>query len=84
MKQVIKILLMAVLTVLLVFETAEVGRSIISAFADSSSRKPLDLERHTGVAYLEQVQCTGSLLTGGLYAITAAHCLNEGGVKVPA
>ncbi len=75
---------MAVLTVLLVLEAAEAGRSIISAFADSSSRKPLDLERHTGVGYLEPVQCTGSLLTGGLYVLTAAHCLNEGGVKVAA
>jgi secreted trypsin-like serine protease len=84
MKKVIKILLMAVLTVLLVLEAAEAGRSIISAFSDSSSRKPLALERHTGVAYLEPVQCTGSLLTGGLYLLTAAHCLNEGGVKVPA
>ena len=84
MNKVIKILLMTILTVLLVLETAEVGRSIISAFGDSSSRKPLALEQHTGVAYLEPVQCTGSLLTGGLHILTAAHCLNEGGVKVPA
>ncbi|MCC3531535.1 MAG: trypsin-like serine protease [Microcoleus sp. PH2017_22_RUC_O_B] len=84
MKSAIKILLMTVLTVLLVLEAAEAGRSIISAFADSSSRKPLALERYTGVAYLEPVQCTGSVLTGGLYVITAAHCLNEGGVKIPA
>ena len=84
MKSAIKILLMAVLTVLLVLETAEIAHSIISAFGDSSSRKPLALNQYTGVAYLEPAQCTGSLLTGGLYVLTAAHCLNEGGVKVPA
>ncbi|MEG4116672.1 trypsin-like serine protease [Microcoleus sp. N9_B4] len=84
MQSVIKVLLMAVLTVLLVLETAEIGRSIISAFPDSSSRKPLALNQYTGVAYLDSASCTGSLLTGGLYLLTAAHCLNEGGVKVPA
>lgn len=84
MKSVIKILLMAVLTILLVLETAEIAESIISAFPDSSSRRPLALNQYTGVAYLEPTQCTGSLLTGGLYILTAAHCLNEGGVKVPA
>ncbi|WP_445242882.1 trypsin-like serine protease [Microcoleus sp. N3A4] len=83
MKSGIKILLMLVLTVFLVLETAEIGRSIISAFGDSSSHRPLALNQYTGVAYLEPVQCTGSLLTGGLYILTAAHCLNEGGVKVP-
>jgi len=83
MKSGIKILFMLVLTVLLVLETAEIGRSIISAFGDSTSHKPLTLNQYTGVAYLESVQCTGSLLTGGLYILTAAHCLNEGGVKVP-
>ncbi|MGL5064742.1 MAG: trypsin-like serine protease [Microcoleus sp.] len=83
MKQAIKILLMAVLTVLLVLEAAESGRSIVSAFVDSNSRRPLALNRYTGVAYLEPLQCTGSLLTGGFYILTAAHCLNEGGVKVP-
>ncbi|WP_293341779.1 trypsin-like serine protease [Microcoleus sp. CAWBG58] len=75
---------MAVITVFLVLQTAEIANSIISAFGDSSSRKPLALNQYTGVAYLEPAQCTGSLLTGGLYIITAAHCLNEGGVKVPA
>ncbi|MEG3908919.1 trypsin-like serine protease [Microcoleus sp. w2-18bC1] len=84
MQSVIKVLLMAVLTVLLVLETAEIGRSIISAFPDSSSRKPLALNQYTGVAYLDSASCTGSLLTGGLYLLTAAHCLNEGGVKVSA
>lgn len=84
MKKAIKILLMTVLIVLLVLETAEVGRSIISSFADSNSHKPLALNRYTGVAYLEPIQCTGSLLTGGLHVLTAAHCLNEGGVNVPA
>ncbi|MEG4029883.1 MULTISPECIES: trypsin-like serine protease [unclassified Microcoleus] len=84
MQSVIKVLLMVVLTVLLVLETAEIGRSIISAFPDSSSRKPLALNQYTGVAYLDSASCTGSLLTGGLYLLTAAHCLNEGGVKVPA
>ncbi|MEG4085975.1 trypsin-like serine protease [Microcoleus sp. POL10_C6] len=84
MQSVIKVLLMAVLTVLLVLETAEIGRSIISAFPDSSSRKPLALNQYTGVAYLDSASCTGSLLTGGLYLLTAAHCLNEGGIKVPA
>jgi secreted trypsin-like serine protease len=82
MKSAIKILLMAVFAVFLVLETAEIGRSIISAFPDSSSRKPLALSQYTGVVYLEPVQCTGSLLTGGLYILTAAHCLNEGGVNV--
>ncbi|WP_293354691.1 MULTISPECIES: trypsin-like serine protease [unclassified Microcoleus] len=75
---------MAVITVFLVLQTAEIANSIISAFGDSSSRKPLALNQYTGVAYLEPAQCTGSLLTGGRYIITAAHCLNEGGVKVPA
>jgi len=84
MKSRIKILLIAVVTVFLVLETAGVGRSIISAFPDSSSRKPLALNQYTGVAYLDSASCTGSLLTGGLYVLTAAHCLNEGGVKVPA
>ncbi|MEG4623932.1 trypsin-like serine protease [Microcoleus sp. w1-18aA5] len=84
MQPVIKVLLMAVLTVLLVLETAEIGRSIISAFPDSNSRKPLALNQYTGVAYLDSASCTGSLLTGGLYLLTAAHCLNEGGVKVSA
>jgi secreted trypsin-like serine protease len=83
MKSGIKILFMLVLTVLLVLETAEIGRSIISVFGDSTSHKPLTLNQYTGFAYLESVQCTGSLLTGGLYILTAAHCLNEGGVKVP-
>jgi secreted trypsin-like serine protease len=80
MKSAIKILLMAVFAVFLVLETAEIGQSIISAFPDSSSRKPLALNQYTGVTYLEPVQCTGSLLTGGLYILTAAHCLNEGGL----
>ncbi|WP_293360406.1 MULTISPECIES: trypsin-like serine protease [unclassified Microcoleus] len=84
MKSAIKILLMAVITFFLVLQTAEIADSIISAFGDSSSRKPLALNQYTGVAYLEPAQCTGSLLTGGLYVLTAAHCLNEGGVKVPA
>ncbi|MEP6488255.1 trypsin-like serine protease [Microcoleus vaginatus GB2-A3] len=84
MKSGIKILLIAVVTVFLVLETAGVGGSIISAFPDSSSRKPLALNQYTGVAYLDSASCTGSLLTGGLYVLTAAHCLNEGGVKVPA
>ncbi|MEG4166275.1 MULTISPECIES: trypsin-like serine protease [unclassified Microcoleus] len=84
MKSEIKILLIAVVTVFLILETAEVGRSIISAFPDSSSRQPLALNQYTGVAYLDSASCTGSLLTGGLYVLTAAHCLNEGGVKVPA
>ncbi|MEG3918282.1 trypsin-like serine protease [Microcoleus sp. T3_A4] len=84
MKSLIKVVLMAVLTVLLVLETAAIGRAIISAFGDSSSRKPLAFNQYTGVAYLEPIQCTGSLLKGGLYVLTAAHCLNEGGVKVPA
>ena len=84
MKSGIKILLIAVVTVFLVLETAGVGRSIISAFPDSSSRKPLALNQYTGVAYLDGALCTGSLLRGGLYVLTAAHCLNEGGVKVPA
>ena len=84
MKSEIKILLIAVVTVFLVLKTAEVGRSIISAFPDSSSRKPLALNQYTGVAYLDSAFCTGSLLTGGLYVLTAAHCLNEGGVKVSA
>lgn len=83
MKPAIKILLRAVLTVFLVLQTAEIAHSIISAFGDSSSRKALALNQYTGVAYLEPAQCTGSLLTGGLYVLTAAHCLNEGGVKVP-
>jgi secreted trypsin-like serine protease len=83
MKKAIKLLLMTVLTVLFVLETAEAGRSIISAFADSNSRKPLALNRYTGVAYLEPAECSGSLLTGGLHILTAAHCLNEGGVNVP-
>ena len=84
MKSAIKILLMAVLTVFLILQTAEIADSIISAFGDSSSRKPLASNQYTGVAYLDSAQCTGSLLTGGLYVLTAAHCLNEGGVKVPA
>ena len=84
MKSAIKILLMAVLTVFLILQTAEIAHSIISAFGDRSSRKPLALNQYTGVAYLEPAQCTGSLLTGGRYIITAAHCLNEGRVKVPA
>jgi secreted trypsin-like serine protease len=84
MKSEIKLLLIAVVTVFLVLKTAEVGRSIISAFPDSSSRKPLALNQYTGVAYLDSALCTGSLLRGGLYVLTAAHCLNEGGVKVPA
>ncbi len=84
MKSAIKILLMAVLTVFLVLQTAEIAHSIISAFGDSNSRKPLALNQYTGVAYLDPAQCTGALITGGLYVLTAAHCLNEGGVKVPA
>ena len=84
MKSTIKILLMVVLIVFLILETAEIGQSIISAFGDSSSRKPLASNQYTGIAYLDSAQCTGSLLTGGLYVFTAAHCLNEGGVKVPA
>ncbi|AFY60606.1 trypsin-like serine protease [Synechococcus sp. PCC 6312] len=51
---------------------------IISATGQSPTRKPLPLNQYTGVVYLDPVACSGSLLKGGMYVLTAAHCLNEG------
>lgn len=78
-----KIFFISILTLFIILSTADISHSIISAFANSSAHKPLPLNQYTGVVYLDNVECSGSLLTGGLYILTAAHCLNEGGTKVP-
>ena len=79
-----KIFSLSVLTLFFILSAADISHSIISAFSTSSSHKPLSLNQYTGVVYLDNVDCSGSLLKGGLYILTAAHCLNEGGTKVPA
>ncbi len=74
--------MMAVLAALFALQTAESGRSIVGV-AGSNSQSPLALNQYTGVVYIEEAECSGSLLTGGWYILTAAHCLNDGGVEVP-
>lgn len=83
MIQLRKILVIAVVSLLFVLGTTEISPAIIGAFSASPSQKPLPLNQYTGVVYLESIECSGSLLKGGRYILTAAHCFNEGGTKVP-
>jgi len=78
-----KYCLIGVLTLLsiLVFQTK--GQAIIGFDGTSSSQRPLALSKYTGVAYLDPVACSGTLLPSGQHILTAAHCVNDENSKVP-
>lgn len=59
------------------------GHSIVSAFADSPTTQPIPLDQYTGVVLLEPSRCSGTLLKGKQFVLTAAHCLNVTGDPLP-
>lgn len=72
---------LAVFTLVLILGLQWPTWGIISASRQSPTRQPLALNQYTGVVYLDPVACSGALLKGGIYVLTAAHCLNSGGTS---
>ncbi len=72
---------LAMFTLVLILGLQWPSLGIISATSNSPTRTPLNPNQYSGVVYLDPVACSGSLLKGGRYVLTAAHCLNDGGTR---
>lgn len=72
---------LALFTLILVLGLQWPSLGIISATGSSPTRNPLAPNQYSGVVYLDPVACSGALLKGGRYVLTAAHCLNDGGTR---
>ena len=85
MLKLVRLIILSSITLLLVLLSQLKGNSIIGVNVNSPSQIPQALNKYTGVVYLEinESPCTGALLKGGRYILTAAHCVTENTPKVP-